>query len=161
MKFGEWFKFETRYGTDGSDWTKYQTVLALGRLRLHIFWRGDGDPDPHDHMWDFWTFPLVSYVERVWSDGASEDRLVRFCRLHRRPAELRHLVLGKFSPMNSSSALLIGSHGVCRRITRLGVGSGAVVTIVWRGRKRRDWGFWVDSGTRFVPWRDYVYGGVR
>lgn len=35
------------------------------RLMLHIFWEGDPDPDCHDHPWDFYTFPLVSYDEEV------------------------------------------------------------------------------------------------
>lgn len=45
--------------------TPMMTRIWIGRLRLHIFWRGDGDPDCHDHPWDFWTFPLTPYVEEV------------------------------------------------------------------------------------------------
>lgn len=35
-----------------------------------------------------------------------------------------------------------------------------VWTLVFTGPKRRTWGFWVDEGTRFVPWREYekLYG---
>ena len=43
--------------TDGS---KYMTRVWFGRLRVHVFYRGDADADPHDHPWDFWTFPLTS-----------------------------------------------------------------------------------------------------
>jgi hypothetical protein len=30
-----------------------------------------------------------------------------------------------------------------------------VWTLVFTGKKRRTWGFWVDGGTRFVKWTDY------
>lgn len=30
-----------------------------------------------------------------------------------------------------------------------------VWTLVFTGRKRRTWGFWVDSGTRWVKWTEY------
>ena len=35
-----------------------------GQLYLHIFHRGDQDRCPHDHPWDFWTFPLVPVHRR-------------------------------------------------------------------------------------------------
>lgn len=41
------------------------TRAWFGRLRFHVFFRGDQDPDCHDHPWGFWTFPLRSYVEEV------------------------------------------------------------------------------------------------
>lgn len=46
----------------------YMFRLWVGRLRLHVFYRGDADPDCHDHPWDFWTFPLTPYVEEVVVD---------------------------------------------------------------------------------------------
>ena len=35
-----------------------------------------------------------------------------------------------------------------------------VWTLVFTGRKQRTWGFWVDNGARFIPWREYekLYG---
>ncbi len=78
----------------------YMTRLLIGRLRLHIFHRPDGDPDPHDHPWHFTTFPLTSYVEEVTrrlEDGTVDVRheTVRAFRLHRRPATYLHRVLGR------------------------------------------------------------------
>jgi len=35
------------------------------------------------------------------------------------------------------------------------VGRSPVWTLVFTGRKRRTWGFWVDGGTRFVKWTEY------
>lgn len=108
----------TIYGADGEHETPYMTRVWIGRLRLHIFHRGDADPDPHDHPWDFWTFPLTSYVEDVTVPTFAEQtalrrsgapivairmnrtthrRLVRAWRVHFRPATYAHRVLGRFS----------------------------------------------------------------
>ncbi len=59
------FGWNTIYGRAGEHDTPYMTRAWLKQLRLHIFHRGDADPDCHDHPWDFWTFPLTSYVEEV------------------------------------------------------------------------------------------------
>ena len=115
----------------------YMTRLLIGRLRLHIFHRGDGDPDPHDHPWAFWTLPITPYVEEVtartldewprdgdrwrverWDAGDELvfQRVVPAWRLHFRRAEHMHRVLGRWSGKD------------------WGVESGKIVTLVWRGR---------------------------
>src|SRR5690606_161477 len=53
------------YGKEDDHATPYMTRYWIGRLRLHIFHRGDQDPDCHDHPWSFWTFPFTPYVEEV------------------------------------------------------------------------------------------------
>ncbi len=127
-------KRETITGPDGSP---YLTRWALGRLRLHVFHRGDADPDPHTH-------PLVSYNEAVMNPetGVIRYQLVRAWRLHFRPASHAHLIVG---PVR---------------------GDGKIVTLVWTGRKAKDWGFWYVSpaarglgfSTRptFIGWRTYL-----
>ena len=40
-------------------------------------------------------------------------------------------------------------HSICE------VSRSPVWTLVFTGRKRRTWGFWVDGGTRWVKWTDY------
>lgn len=98
MKFG-WIDWNTIYGSpDNPD--PYMTRVWIGRLRLHIFHRGDGDPDPHDHPWDFWTFPLTSYVEEVTTcdpqgHHSTVRQVVRGWRLHHRPGTHTHRVLGR------------------------------------------------------------------
>lgn len=63
---GRWYGKSTIYGAeDGEKQTPYMVRYWIGRLRFHIFYRGDADPDCHDHPWDFWTFPLTPYVEEV------------------------------------------------------------------------------------------------
>lgn len=62
---GKLFGVNRIYGADGEHETPYMTRAWFGRLRFHLFHRGDADPDCHDHPWGFWTFPLRSYVEEV------------------------------------------------------------------------------------------------
>lgn len=114
------FGCNTIYDRDQGD-RPYMTRVWIGRLRLHIFHRGDNDPDPHDHPFHFWTFPLTSYVEEVTIDeGAVHDgftecglrrpdvpdgehsydkalRIVPAWRWSHRPAEHTHRVLGRYT----------------------------------------------------------------
>lgn len=111
--------------------TPYLTRVGLGPLRIHVFHRGDSDPDCHDHPADFWTFPLVSYLEEfIDPEGRRRERVVRAFRLHRRRAEFAHRVIGPAS------------------------GPGQIASLVWWGRKRREWGFYTDTG--WVAWRTYA-----
>ena len=114
-----WRGWHTIIGEDGSP---YMTRIWLGRLRLHIFHRGDLDQDPHDHPWDFWTFPLTPYVEEVTekrdvrvsdhvvkavgetfdfghmeTEYRTERHVVPAWRWAFRPAEHTHRVLGRYS----------------------------------------------------------------
>jgi hypothetical protein len=117
---GKFFGWRNRiYGRDNEHSTVYMTRFWIGRLRLHVFWRGDYDPDWHDHPWGFWTFPLNSYVEEVVSASAKAmvamghtewifdgrraeisdhifQRVVPAFRLHYRSADHTHRVLGKY-----------------------------------------------------------------
>lgn len=135
--------------------TPYMTRVVVGHARLHIFHRGDSDPDPHDHPSDFWTFPLTSYVEEVFTqDGQRVPKLVRAFRLHFRPAEYTHRVVGKWSghhrrhPQQTAEDLVV---------------PGRIVTLVWFGPKRRDWGFHVRRAGKacWIAWRHYVDGGGK
>lgn len=129
---------ETVYGKDGVYETPYLTRVSLGPLRLHIFHRGDNDPDFHDHQMDFWTFPLTSYLEDVFypKTGLIEYHLVKAFRLHYRPAEHAHRIEGRFGK------------------------TGPIVTLCWFRPKRRSWGFWIKANKAWVPWRAYVFGEV-
>lgn len=167
--------FNTIYGAHGEHETPYLTRIWIGRLRLHIFHRGDADPDCHDHPWDFWTFPLTSYVEEV----ACVERLgghprpefslcrqvVRAFRLHFRRAEHTHRVLG---PAVESYRF----HHMTRDLLKTGVlhddilyipVSGRILTLVWQGQQRRQWGFLRNREGRWcwTPWKDYVFGGGK
>lgn len=130
----------TLWGGEAGQRTPYLTRVVLGPLRLHVFHRGDADPDCHDHPADFWTFPLVSYVEEFVEyrqiDGEltglrRSQRVVKAFRLHHRRAEFAHRVL---YPVSASVE--------------------QIATIVLWGRKRRSWGFHTAQG--WVPWRVYL-----
>jgi hypothetical protein len=152
---GSLFGISTIYGRAGEHDEPYMTRIWFGRLRLHIFYRGDNDPDCHDHPWDFWTFPLTPYVEEVLvaiRDAIPEGTKPRPQRYQRvrqvvpafqwtfRKATHTHRVLGRAYKSN-----------------------GKIVTIVWRGKGERPWGFIKDREGRWcwVTWKEYVLGGGK
>ena len=176
--------FDRLFGVDGEHRTPYMTRLRLGRLRLHIFHRGDADPDCHDHPWDFWTFPLTAYVEEVvrkrvltsmgWSyqDGPQETipggeiivfrQVVPAFRWSFRPAVHTHRVLGRFDEWTTlellSGAFVAGQGRVPPQVK-----PGRIVTIVWQGWQRRKWGFLKSRDGRWcwTPWKEYAFGGGK
>lgn len=114
------------HGSKGLGWEK-STVRLQGApyltrwflricgwtIRLHRFHRGDDDRAPHDHPWDFWTFPLCCGYYELIGDEA-KPRWVRGWRLHFRMAEFKHRVLDR----------------------------PPFYTIVVTKPQRREWGFW-------------------
>ena len=121
-----------------------------GGLYLHLFFRGDEDPDPHDHPWDFWTFPLQGYVEEIMNfNGKLYFNYVKPWRWTFRHASHVHRVLPwryRWYPK---------------------------INLVWHGPEKQRWGFFVHPGSpyyylssslctrgavRKVHWRDYIYG---
>lgn len=162
----------------------YMLRIWIGRLRLHIFYRGDLDPDCHDHPWDFKTFPFTSYVEFVEVD-VSPDRqnphgfynVVPAWRWTRRKAEHRHRVIGPyaghmelkaFKDPDTVHAIPVSVEDANRFVRdhprwKPAVREGKIVTLVWRGRYRRMWGFWKS---RFGKWcwinyRKYIWEGGK
>lgn len=166
MRYGPLF-FETIYGAEDTAWTPYMTRFGIGRLRCHVFHRGDADPDHHDHPNDFITFPLTSYVEEIPLYPVEETppgspilttfRIVRAFRFHYRTAEFAHRVLGRYA---GDHAYLTAS----RADTPWGWGAlplvdqRKILTLVWFRPKRRDWGFHRLRDACFIPWKRYVYG---
>lgn len=162
----------TIYGKDGEHKTPYMTRWWIGRLRLHIFYRGDNDPDPHDHPWGFWTFPLTPYVEEVIEPHVADagrrhtiarvfkpewDRKLQVVPAFRwsyRQATHTHRVLGRFDPANTKFDTKTGE--VAEPTWR----TGKIVTIVWRGPDERRWGFlkYRDGRWCWTHWKEYVYG---
>lgn len=118
--------------------------LYLDRLRivqtpwfgvyLHHIARPDLDRDPHNHPWKFASFVLRGgYSEYVYSDVAGglytcEKRSWRPFSFHR---------LG-----------LADAH-------RIDAVAPHCVTLVFVGRRVRDWGFWPEDRS-YVPWRRYL-----
>lgn len=143
---GRRFGFE--YSRVGLGETPYldRYIVYLGGLcvRLHKFWRGDDDRAPHDHPWNFWTFPLRPYYELVPAASLDEPgtydmshdpplriSYVKAWRLHYRPAKYRHIVM-----------------------CRADGSEKPFWTFVVTGRAFNKWGFWPEPN-RFVPWREW------
>lgn len=146
---------QTIHGDEEERRTPYMTRVWFGRLRFHIFHRGDADPDCHDHPWDFWTFPLTSYVEEVaehvWMSGPLpmqyhlRRHVIRAFRLHYRPASHCHRVIGRWSGRGEETQ------------------AGRIYTLVRRGRSNHHWGFLKNREGQWcwTPWRDYILGGGK
>lgn len=160
-------KFSQLYGPDHDGrWTRYLTRIIIGPYMLHRFDRGDADPDPHDHPWDFWTFPLTSYVEETTDPSTMQKRrnIVPAFQWSFRPAEYTHRVLGRFDRHATSKALaddvLLPGNSVsdCFRFN-----DKPIWTIVKREGRRRQWGFLKtrDGKTCWTFWDDYVNNGGR
>lgn len=112
-------------------------ILYFGRwcLRLHKFWRGDEDRAPHDHPFDFWTFPLTGYAETRYSKTGHERGAwtVQPFRWHYRSAEFRHIVRGRADGLKKPFYTIV--------VARLRV-------------PKRTWGFYPKNGG-FVPWMEW------
>jgi hypothetical protein len=128
----------------------YMKKVKFFNRSIHIFYRGDEDPDPHDHPMDFWTFPLVSYVEEVYNPAtrARKRHVVRSFRWHFRNAEYSHRVLGRYTGDAEHTGFREPQYG-----------PGKIITYVVNHKSRRAWGFWVNS--TWIPWRDYVNGKIK
>lgn len=104
-------------------------------IMFHRIFRPDRQRDLHDHPWNFFSLVLRGRYEeevdcptcRAAGDFHPEPRTVRWWNYKR--AEDRHRIAW--------------------------VSRSPVWTLVFTGRKRRKWGFWVDGGTRWVLWTDY------
>lgn len=172
---GRFWGIQTIRGSDtpGTPETPYMTRVWLGRLRLHVFHRGDADPDCHDHPWGFWTFPLRSYVEEVVEPirdtlrpGYPDPEPRFFTRLQivpafrwtYRPATHCHRVLGSYEGRLHVDQFFPGAVRDAPRI-----GARKIVTLVWREPTTRAWGFRKKRLGRWcwVPWVTYVYEGGK
>jgi hypothetical protein len=108
-----------------------------GAIYLHWIYLPDDDRDPHDHPCNFWSFVvrggyrevLYPYV-RVARDFSQRFNDWRRWSLHKMPIEQAH------------------------RITHLEPGT---ITLVFFGRRQREWGFYTADG--FVPFTEYARAG--
>lgn len=158
---------ETVYGKDKTHPDPYLTRVAWGPFFLHVFHRGDNDPDYHDHRRGFWTFPLTGYVEDVLTFPSFrhvamvtalgearpcavtdtpqpyvQTRVVQPFRLHRRDASTPHRIVGRWSGERQLYASPVFPH--FRRCPVSSVGAGRIITVgLWDQRDTpREWGFW-------------------
>lgn len=127
---------------------RYIVYVAGCTLRLHKFWRGDDDRAPHDHPWNFITFPFRDYLEHVQEPSGREYvRVVKRLRFHYRPSGYRHIVL---HGLEDISYLRDGLRHKAQLRT-----SKPFWTIVITGRRTRSWGFWPEHD-HYIYWRDWT-----
>jgi len=135
---------------------RYIAYIGGLTLRLHKFFRGDDNRAPHDHPWWFITFPFKSYTEKYWEHyrmkryrghsvedlhddpyGPWEDvwtahtREVKSWRFHFRPANFRHIVIGRADGKTTP-----------------------FWTFVISGKLRKRWGFY-PTPTTFIHWKEW------
>lgn len=160
----------------------YMLRLWIGRLRFHLFYRGDLDEDCHDHPWNFWTYPFTPYVEEVLLQVEPDYfetylRVVPAFRWNYRAAETKHRVLGRYGGVvtrevgsengYSLNSLFVDADTandlILSRGYRPRVETGKIYTVVWRGSYKRMWGFWKRGLERycFVPFRKYIWEGGK
>lgn len=129
-----WFPLVNIYGGKMQEIVYMTRLVILPRLYLHIFWRPDGDRDPHDHPFGFWTLPInQGYVEEVY-----DSKHHCFIRMH--------------------APRLTWSHRGAKhthRVIETDNGRWPLITLVWRGDHERPWGFWCHAkeydGIETVP----------
>lgn len=102
----------------------------FGYRRLHVLLRREGHVANRKRTQRLYREEGLSVRRRRGRKRATGTAL----RLHYRPAEYAHRVL---CPWHE--------------------GPGAIVTIVWKSRRRREWGFFCPQGWRV--WRDHLKGG--
>ena len=187
---GRFMGWNTIFGKEGEHATPYMTRVWIGRLRLHIFHRGDADPDCHDHPWDFWTFPFTTYVEEVAvysSIKALEDMKAMHAegltgdQINEAIANGRKVGYALFRQVvpawRWSFRAATHTHRVLGRlspeaslydydtgeITYPEWRPGKIVTLVWRSHDKRKWGFLKlrDGRWCWTPWKEYVFGGGK
>lgn len=105
----------------------------LWALYLHFIYEVDAQ-DPHDHPFNFWTLILRGgYREQVFADPGS---LLAIIKLKTWDAVSLHKM----------------SINAAHKIYYL---KDKTVTLVFVGRRQKDWGFYTRSG--FVPQKEYQY----
>jgi len=135
-----WGFWNRRDITDGK--TVYMRRISLVTtpwfsIKLHRIYRPDGQRELHDHPWSFFSIVLRGwYEEDVPHRCNYGDCFFELCPTRRKVrwwnwkrAEDRHSI---------------------RFVSRT-----PVWTLVFCAPARRVWGFWTDSGTKFIPWNQY------
>lgn len=146
-----------------SRWTLLD--LPFGALYLHRFHRSDAD-EMHDHPWSFWSLILWrGYVEET----PNRCRDVRNGSVKEMEALMSSKDGWQWGGYGiGDSAFVSRPYGRQRKRVWPGMilrrpsewvhrvelidGKGAV-TLVWRGRYTRQWGFWTKKG--WQHWKDY------
>lgn len=98
----------------------------------------DPQPDPHDHPWNFTSIVLAGgYTEQVW-----RRENLNLWRVYSRR-------------WNCLSVHKMRAEGMAHRIMEC---EPHTLSLIVRGRRRREWGFWTinnESAEGWTHWKDY------
>jgi hypothetical protein len=113
--------------------TRYTLLKTrFGDVKIHVFHRSDG-PELHDHPWPFWSLVVWrGYIEESLTHN--EGGTFETFRRRRRP-----LSIVRRRPEHAHRVELIAER--------------PAVTIVWTGRRVREWGFYTRRGWQWF--REY------
>lgn len=105
-------------------------------IYIHKLLRSDDERNLHDHPWDFHTFLLTDgYFEELPHEFNKETGILEYTNIeYRLPFKLY------YRPATWAHRLLLNK---------------PVWTLVFRGKKRREWGFYTDNG--WTHWTEYKY----
>lgn len=136
------------------------------RLYLHIFEAPDSDEAFHDHPWDFYTICLWGGYDQVSHDLFS-GRMIKGTdgTYHERPTGTMVSDTLRFLSVRHRKAT--HAHQITRLHTKY------VVTLVFRGQRERNWGFWCPPDSpdytrivrnhipptddwQWIYWREYI-----
>jgi len=136
-KIGEWLDYRWKrfrhviYDEDGDPYlVRYRLIWTpWAKLYLHHILRSDGDRHLHDHPFDFWSLIIWNGYWEVIPDrefGTWSKMRLAIWLVRKKAEELHRLEL---------------------------FGNKPTWTLVWAGRKRRDWGFKTEDG--WIHWQCY------
>lgn len=122
--------------------------LKKHRLYLHVFWRPDNDRHPHDHPFDFRSIVLWGGYDEMIVDPL--ERLT--CITPWGPRTYAPLYKHRRGWFSNEFRVATHQHIISR------LHFTPTITLVIRGEKTRDWGFWIpgDGAPEFVPWTQYL-----
>ena len=110
--------------------TRYTLIETKNwQLCLHVFHRSDWTDDLHDHPWNFVSLLIWrGYIEETPFEG--KERYYPGAILYRSADHIHRVEL-----INKKKS----------------------ITLVWMGKRRREWGFWRFTGKYgwFTKWQEY------
>lgn len=132
--FWKWFDIPDRVDPSKVYLRRLRIIQTpRGAVYLHWIFMADGDRDPHDHPWNFWSLVIRGgYLEKLLG-----------IPLITRVGEVTYPEWGKWSfrkmPRGKAHSILTVQPGT--------------ITLVFTGKRSSTWGFYTKQG--FVPFDQY------
>lgn len=132
---------------DDSLYLKRLRVIQTPWMSLYVHWiyRPDMDRFGHDHPWTFRSFVLRGWYDEIVYEKNDGQRTSGG------PWKIQHWKRFSWHRMGLDQA---------HKITAIPQDWGRcpLITLVFVGKRRRNWGFWGPSS--FIPWQEYDEAGL-